>query len=88
MPIRATIAALAFAALLTTPAGAQTPSETGTGGGPSSTFYAPNTSAVGRVMPPSRGSAPDADASATARTPREKQADNIMRGICIGCGAQ
>jgi len=66
---------------------AQEATQTGTGGGPTSTFYAPNTSSVGRVMPPGRG-AGQGPQDADRTTAREKEADNIMRGICIGCGAK
>jgi len=68
---------------------AQSPTETGTGGGPTSTVYAPNTSPVGRVMPPGRGAAPDSGVpSRDKSTAQQQEADNIMRGICIGCGAK
>jgi len=80
---------LAAILVLAAPAAAlaQEPTQTGTGGGPASTFYAPNTSPVGRVMPPGRAGAPNQQ-DADRTTQREKEADNIMRGICIGCGAK
>lgn len=61
---------------------------TGTGGGPSSTVTAPNTSATGRTMPPAGGNAGAATAedNRVQRTPEQKVDDKITRGICIGCG--
>ncbi|MGU3663421.1 hypothetical protein ACLBX9_04440 [Methylobacterium sp. A49B] len=60
-------------------------SQTGTGGGPASTATAPNTSSVGRVMPPSRGAGDATPDDRRDRTPREAENDKIMRGICVGC---
>ncbi|KAA0123792.1 hypothetical protein CIW48_11855 [Methylobacterium sp. P1-11] len=59
--------------------------QTGTGGGPASTATAPNTSSVGRVMPPSRGAGAETPDDRLERTPREADNDKLMRGICIGC---
>ncbi|GJD36153.1 hypothetical protein [Methylobacterium aerolatum] len=61
---------------------------TGTGGGPTTTVTAPNTSAVGRTMPPAGGDAglATADENRRVRTPEQKQDDKITKGICIGCG--
>lgn len=63
-------------------------SQTGTGGGPASTATAPNTSSVGRVMPPSRGAGAATPNGRRDRTKREVQNDRLMRGICIGCNAR
>lgn len=59
--------------------------QTGTGGGPTSTVTAPNTSSVGRVMPPSRGAGAATADDRRTRAPREAENDKLMRGICIGC---
>ena len=59
--------------------------QTGTGGSPASTATAPNTSSVGRVMPPSRGAGEATPDYRRDRTPRETQNDKVMRGICVGC---
>lgn len=70
--------------LCSTTALAQRPvDETGTGGGPTSTVTAPNTSSVGRTMPKPGGK--DVDRNLTRETPNEKKADKIMDGICRGC---
>ncbi|WP_238272224.1 hypothetical protein, partial [Methylobacterium cerastii] len=58
--------------------------ETGTGGGAASTVTAPNTSRVGRTMPPSTGAGAATADDRRTRTPNEKQDDQLMRGICIG----
>ena len=60
--------------------------QTGTGGGPSSTVTAPNTSSVGRTMPPSGGEGTANREERTERTPQMKEDDRIQKGICIGCG--
>ncbi|MEE7489797.1 hypothetical protein [Methylobacterium oryzae] len=75
--------ALLMPILAVSAAAAQT--QTGTGGGPASTATAPNTSSVGRVMPPSRGAGAATPDDRRVRTPREAQNDRLMRGICIGC---
>jgi hypothetical protein len=88
-PVRPALAVLAVLALAApTAAGAQ--SQTGTGGGPTSTVTAPNASSVGRVMPrPGAGGAEaDARMDRTERTPQMKADDKIQKGICIGCGAK
>ncbi len=61
---------------------------TGTGGGPTSTVTAPNTSPTGRTMPPAGGAAGLATAGEDRRdrTPVQKEDDKISNGICIGCG--
>ena len=59
--------------------------QTGTGGGPATTATAPNTSSVGRVMPPSRGAGEAMADDRRDRTARESQNDEVMRGICVGC---
>jgi hypothetical protein len=63
-------------------------SQTGTGRGPASTATAPNTSSVGRVMPPSRGAGAATPNDRRDRTKREVKNDRLMRGICIGCNAR
>ena len=60
-------------------------SQTGTGGGPASTVTAPNTSSVGRVMPPGRGAGEATPNDRRDRTTNEAQDDKIMPGICVGC---
>ncbi|MBE7201726.1 MAG: hypothetical protein INR70_28520, partial [Parafilimonas terrae] len=56
LPILApALALLTLGAVAPLPARAQ--AQTGTGGGPTSTVTAPNTSAVGRTMPPAGGDA-------------------------------
>ena len=90
-----TLAAKSFAAktralpilILLAPAAASAQTAvTGTGGGPASTIYAPNTSSVGQTMPPA-GAAGTATAGSSreARTAQEKADDKITQGICIGC---
>lgn len=74
--------ALAFAL----PTAVQAQAQTGTGGGPSSTVTAPNTSTVGRTMPPSGGASTATREERTERTPQMKEDDRIQKGICIGCG--
>ncbi|MEH3119074.1 MAG: hypothetical protein PGN25_16170 [Methylorubrum populi] len=74
--------ATAFAAS----AAAQAPTQTGTGGGPGSTIYVPNTSSVGRTMPPAGGGGERRDSTVSERESRmEKKDDKIDTGICIGC---
>lgn len=81
------LAALALPlAALVMPAAAFAQAQTGTGGGPTSTVTAPNTSSVGRTMPPSSGAGPREER--TERTPQMKDDDRIQKGICIGCGAK
>ena len=62
------------------------PDETGTGGGPRSTVTAPNTSAVGRVMPHPGGADVRLERRIDARTRLERADDRIEDGICVGCG--
>ena len=83
------VSAVALCALsAAAPATALAQAGTGTGGGPASTVTAPNTSAVGRTMPPAGGDAGSATAGddRRQRTPEQKQDDKITNGICIGCG--
>ena len=76
--------ALALGTLCATAALAQKPvDETGTGGGPTSTVTAPNTSSVGQTLPRPGGT--DVDRNLHRKTPDEKKADRIMDGICKGC---
>ena len=86
MPIRSLLA-VTLAALI--PAGhALAQAQTGTGGGPNTTITAPNTSSVGQTVPrPGAGGANNLGDRET-RTANEKKDDQIMRGICIGCGAK
>jgi len=82
--MRSSLMALALCAQGSTAALAQKPvDETGTGGGPTSTVTAPNTSSVGRTMPRPGGT--DVDRNLDRRTPQEKKADKMMDGICRGC---
>ncbi|MGV7030616.1 hypothetical protein [Methylobacterium symbioticum] len=71
---------------LALPSAAFAQAQTGTGGGPTSTVTAPNTSSVGRTMPPAAGAGPREER--TERTPQMKDDDRIQKGICIGCGAK
>ncbi|WP_232631203.1 hypothetical protein [Methylobacterium sp. Leaf118] len=89
MTTRFLLAAVLTAAL-TAPAAAQTPSQTGTGGGAGSTVTAPNTSAVGRTMPPTGGGGVERIDRSESRsigreTAVERKNDKIDTGICIGC---
>ncbi len=77
-------AALSFAVMGS--AAAQSPNQTGTGGGPASTVYAPNTSSVGRTMPPAGAGSERGNSGESGRETRmEKKNDRIDTGICIGC---
>ncbi|MFC6792329.1 hypothetical protein ACFQE0_23850 [Methylobacterium komagatae] len=79
------LVSLALWAGASAPAFAQ--ATTGTGGGPGSTATAPNTSSVGRTMPPAGGDASAATANDREhRTQEQKVDDKITKGICIGCG--
>ncbi len=76
--------ALALSTLCSTAALAQRQvDETGTGGGPTSTVTAPNTTSVGRTMPRPGGT--DVDRNLGRKTPEERKADKMMDGICRGC---
>jgi hypothetical protein len=81
-------AALSFGALTILQAAAQAPAQTGTGGGPTSTVTAPNTSAVGRTKPPGGGRRRRHARRPRRRTPQQKEDDQIQKGICIGCNAK
>ncbi|MGU3537877.1 hypothetical protein [Methylobacterium sp. A54F] len=81
-------AAMAAALTFSWPAAAQAPAQTGTGGGPTSTVTAPNTSTVGRTKPPGAAAGGATSADREERTPQMKQDDKIQKGICIGCGAR
>lgn len=87
MTMRILLAA-ALGVIVATAATAQTP-QTGTGGGPTSTVTAPNTSAVGRTMPPAGGGLDRIDRSESRSIERESRTerrnDKIDTGICIGC---
>ncbi|CAO4178836.1 hypothetical protein [Methylorubrum aminovorans] len=73
-------------AVLVVPAVAQGPAQTGTGGDPASTIYAPNTSPVGRTMPPAGAGGARRDSNNPDReTAMERKNDKIDTGICIGC---
>jgi len=85
MITRLSFAAVLVAALATS-AAAQGPAQTGTGGGPTSTIYAPNTSVVGQTMPPpGAGGATRGSGNRDRETAMEKKNDKIDTGICIGC---
>lgn len=78
--------AAALTLALAAPAVAQAPAQTGTGGDPTSTIYAPNTSSVGRTMPPAGGGGTRRDGNEPGReTSMERKDDKIDTGICIGC---
>ncbi len=80
------LTAAALTAALTASASAESPAQTGTGGGAHSTIYAPNTSPVGRTMPPAGAGGARRDADNPDReTSMEKKNDKIDTGICIGC---
>lgn len=80
------ISAVALTAALAVPAVAQRPAQTGTGGDPGSTIYAPNTSPVGRTMPPAAsGGARRDSVNPDRETAMERKNDKIDTGICIGC---
>lgn len=70
--------------------GAAAQSQTGTGGGPSTTATAPNTSPVGRTKPPGSAAGAETTPESTEearRRPRDDRAeDGLQKGICIGCG--
>lgn len=80
------LSALALSAVVTPLAATETPYQTGTGGGPTSTIYAPNTSSVGRTMPPAGAGGERRDSTNMDRESRmERKDDKIDTGICIGC---
>ncbi|HEV7439329.1 MAG TPA: hypothetical protein VGN94_06845 [Methylobacterium sp.] len=85
---RALAAALSLTILAILPASAQAPGQTGTGGSPTSTVTAPNTSAVGRTKPPGAAAGGVTPTDRNERTPQQKQDEKIQQGICIGCGAK
>ena len=76
---------LALLAGSAAPGLAQRSSETGTGGGPSSTVTAPNTTSVGQTKPPGSAAAPESPEARENRKRIEKRDDAIETGICIGC---
>lgn len=77
---------LSLAVLALAPATAFAQARTGTGDGPDSTVTAPNTSVVGRTMPPGRGAGATTADDRRERAREEKEDDMISQGICIGCG--
>ncbi|MBD8907261.1 hypothetical protein [Methylorubrum zatmanii] len=84
--ITRTLSAMALSAAFILPAAAEAPYQTGTGGGPTSTIYAPNTSSVGRTMPPAGAGGERRDSTNMDRETRmERKDDKIDTGICIGC---
>ncbi len=70
---------------LAAPAQAQAPDTTGTGGGPSSTIRAPNTTAVGQTKPPGSAAGPATPEERDRFEQIEKKNNSIPSGICIGC---
>lgn len=80
------ILSLAVFAPALAPAAAFAQAQTGTGDGPGTTVTAPNTSVVGRTMPPGRGAGSATADERRERTPQQMQDDKISQGICIGCG--
>ncbi|WP_342109212.1 hypothetical protein [Methylobacterium sp. SI9] len=79
--ILALAASLAFAA----PAFADPISQTGTGGGPTSTAKAPHTTATGQTVPNPNALNPRETGSIDRRSTNEERNDAITNGICIGC---
>lgn len=90
MPKTRLFAALSFAALIPVMVAGQAlaQAQTGTGGGPTSTITAPNTSSVGQTKPPGSAAGATTPDDRRSRTSTEKKDDEIQRGICIGCGAK
>lgn len=82
------LAAMVAGALGPGSALAQGTAETGTGGGPHSTITAPNTSSVGRTMPPGAAAGAGEREDRDATTVEKKKADDVMKGICVGCGVK
>ena len=62
--------------------------QTGTGGGPTTTITAPNTSSVGQTVPRPGAAGEGRLGDRETRTANEKKDDQLMRGICIGCSKQ
>ncbi|MEL6062227.1 MULTISPECIES: hypothetical protein [unclassified Methylobacterium] len=79
------ILALTATFALAVPAFADPVSETGTGGGPTSTAKAPHTTATGQTVPNPRALGPNETGSIDRRSTNEERNDAITRGICIGC---
>ncbi len=82
------IAAILVGAFGASAVRAQEPAETGTGGGPATTIYAPNTSSVGKTKPPGAAAGAGEREDQDARTVEQKKTDDVMKGICIGCGVK
>lgn len=79
--ILALTASLAFAV----PAFADSVSETGTGGGPTTAAKAPHTAATGQTVPSPSALNPKETGSIDRRSVNEQRNDAITNGICIGC---
>lgn len=77
--------ALLLAILTASPALAQGPAQTGTGGGPTTTITAPNTAATGRTKPPGAAAGTDAPDDPQGRTRQQREDTRIQKGICVGC---
>lgn len=60
----------------------------GTTGGRGSSITAPNTTSVGRTKPAGSAVPPETREQRDSRLERQKDTDQILKGICIGCGAQ
>lgn len=84
----ATIAAIFAAAIVPCAALAQGTAETGTGTGPESTISAPYTSSVGKTKPPGAAAGAGEREDRDAMTVEKKKADDVMKGICVGCGVK
>lgn len=76
---------LPLAIIGTRSARAESPAQTGTGGGALSTTTAPNTSSVGRTKPPGSTAGPEMSGEQERRTPQQKKDSEITSGICNGC---
>jgi hypothetical protein len=79
------IATLVVLTLGTQPGWAQSVSQTGTGGGPTTAAKAPHTAATGQTVPNPSALGPNETGSIERRNPAEQRNDAITRGICIGC---
>ena len=64
---------------------AQSVSETGTGGGPTTAAKAPHTAPTGQTVPNPSALGPNETGSIERRSPNEARNNAITRSICIGC---
>ncbi|MDP4022866.1 hypothetical protein Q8W71_09550 [Methylobacterium sp. NEAU 140] len=82
-----TLLACALLTLLAGPAMAQA-DQTGTGSGPMSTITAPNTNSFGVTKPPAGTEDYTEGGNPDRLTRTERRENEMMSGICIGCGAK